>query len=225
MSHPNVKRCRFHACDISHDGLAMLAAFERGQDSTNALERSVQNAEQMTFGDGSFDFVIGSSVLHHFHDVKAFLWRCRRILASSGVATFGEPFAVGYGIGSAILMIAQKQLRINHDSIGALYSDMLVRVAGPPEGRSKLVDKHLFFQSTFMTMAREAGFSQVEFHAVASREFYRESFIDELLMERGVRDKALARVAKDLYRIVFEIFDADSYAHSLSAFNQIVLRP
>ncbi len=224
MSHPNVKRCRFHACDISPDGLAMLAAFERGQKCANALEMSVQNAEQMMFGDATFDFVIGSSVLHHFNDVKAFLCRCRRILADGGAATFGEPFAVGYGIGTAALILAQKQLGINYDSVGALYTDMLVRVAGPPEGRSRLVDKHLFFQSTFMEMAREAGFSQIEFHAFASREFYRESFIDELLMERGVQDRALARVAKDIYRTIFQIFDADSYAHSLAAFNQIVLR-
>jgi ubiquinone/menaquinone biosynthesis C-methylase UbiE len=224
MSHPNVTGCRFHACDISPDGLEILAMFQRGRKSTNALEMSVQNAEQLMFEDATFDFVIGSSALHHFADVPAFLSRCRRILASGGVATFGEPFAVGYGIGTAILMIAQKQVGTAYDSLRDLYTDVLVRVTGTAQVRSQLLDKHLFFQSTFISMARQAGFSEIEFHPFASREFYRDCFIDELLDERGIHDRALARAAKDIYRVMFEIFDADSYAHSLSAFNQIVLR-
>jgi ubiquinone/menaquinone biosynthesis C-methylase UbiE len=224
MSHPNIQGCRFHACDISPDGLAMLAAFERSRNSANALEMSVQNAEELTFEDATFDFVIGSSVLHHFSNVPAFLCKCRRILASGGVATFGEPFAVGYGIGSAVLMIAQKQVGTTYDSVRDLYNDVLVRVSGPPEVRSVLVDKHLFFQSTFIAMARQSGFSNIEFHPFASREFYRESFINELLAERSIPEGPLARAARDIYRVIFDIFDADSYAHSLSAFNQIVLR-
>jgi ubiquinone/menaquinone biosynthesis C-methylase UbiE len=224
MSHPNVNRCRFHAFDISPDGLEMLGSFVRGQPTTNRLEMSVQNADSMVFEDSTFDFVIGSSVLHHFDDVPAFLCKCRSALTSGGVATFGEPFALGYGIGSATLMIAQKQLGTSYNRIRDLYSDLLLRVTGPPEAKSRLVDKHLFFQSTFITMARRAGFSEIEFVPFASREFYRESFIDQLMEEYGVHDMALSRAAKEIYRILFDLFDADTYGHSVAEFNHIVLR-
>ena len=88
----------------------MLGSFACGLSTTNSLEMSVQNADSMVFEDSTFDFVIGSSVLHHFDNVEEFLRKCRRILTRGGAATFGEPFAMGYGIGSASLMIAQKLL-------------------------------------------------------------------------------------------------------------------
>jgi ubiquinone/menaquinone biosynthesis C-methylase UbiE len=224
MSHPNVNRCRFHAFDISPNGLEMLGSFACGLCTTNSLEMSVQNADSMVFEDSTFDFVIGSSVLHHFDNVEEFLRKCRRILARGGTATFGEPFALGYGIGSASLMIAQKLLGTNYDRIRELYSDLAMRVSGPPEAKSRLVDKHLFFESTFTTMARQAGFSEVEFFPFASREFYRESFIAELLAECRISDIALCRKATETYRIIFDIFDSDTYAHSVAAFNHIILR-
>jgi ubiquinone/menaquinone biosynthesis C-methylase UbiE len=224
MLHPNVNRCRFHAFDISPEGLEMLGSFQRSQSTTNTLEMSVQDADSMVFEDSTFDFVIGSSVLHHFDDVQDFLGKCRRLLTTGGVATFGEPFAMGYGIGAAALMIAQKQLGTNYSRIRDLYSDLVVRVTGSPEAKSRLVDKHLFFGSTFLTMARQAGFSEADYIPFSSREFYREWFIAELLAEGGIRDQALAKTAKEIYRILFDIYDADTYAHSVSAFNQIVLR-
>jgi hypothetical protein len=73
-------------------------------------------------------------------------------------------------------------------------------------------------------MARQAGFSEADYIPFSSREFYREWFIAELLAEGGIRDQALAKTAKEIYRILFDIYDADTYAHSVSAFNQIVLR-
>jgi ubiquinone/menaquinone biosynthesis C-methylase UbiE len=224
MSHPNVNRCRFHAFDISPDGLEMLGSFACDLSTANCLEMSVQNADSMVFEDSTFDFVIGSSVLHHFDNVEEFLRKCRRILASGGKATFGEPFALGYGIGSASLMVAQKVLGTKYERIRELYNDLALRVSGPPEAKSSLVDKHLFFEFTFTTMARRAGFSEVEFIPFASREFYRESFIAELLAECRISDIALCRKATETYRIIFDIFDSDTYAHSVAAFNQIVLR-
>ena len=67
---------------------------------------------------------------------------------------------MGYGIGAAALMIAQKQLGTNYKRIPDLYSDLVVRVTGSLEAKSRLVDKHLFFEPTFLTMARQAGFQR-----------------------------------------------------------------
>ena len=224
LLHPKIRNSKFHAFDVSPVGLQQLAKFEKTVRTSNALEMSVQDAEAMLFDQGSFDFVIGSSVLHHFQDPERFLVRCRRILKERGVATFGEPFALGYGLGAIALMLAQKQLRTKHQAVTALYNDLSLRIQGPAEAVAKLVDKHLFFRSAFIDMARQAGFSAVECVPLASREFYRERFIDELLTERGISDTALSRTANEIYRVIFDLFDAPSYDHSIAAFQQLVLR-
>jgi SAM-dependent methyltransferase len=201
-----------------------LAKFEKTIRTSNALEMSVQDAEAMLFDQGTFDFVIGSSVLHHFKDPERFLVRCRRILKDGGVATFGEPFALGYGLGAVALMLAQKQLRTRYDAVTALYNDLCIRIQGPEQAVAKLVDKHLFFRSAFIDMAHRAGFGAVDCVPLASREFYRERFIAELLSERGIADAALSRTANEIYRVIFDLFDAPSYGHSIAAFQQLVLR-
>ncbi len=224
LLHPNIRKCKFHAFDVSPSGLQQLARFEKTVSTSNALEISVQDAEAMLFDRQIFDFVIGSSVLHHFSDPERFLADCRLILKDGGVATFGEPFALGYGLGAVALMLAQKQLRTKHHAVTAFYDDLSIRIKGPDQVLAKLVDKHLFFRSAFIDMARRAGFSAVECVPLASREFYRECFIDELLTERGISDAALSRTANEIYRMIFDLFDAPSYGHSIAAFQQLVLR-
>ena len=224
LLHPNIRRCKFHAFDISASGLKRLMQFQKSVKSSNTVETSVQDAEAMLFDPGTFDFVIGSSVLHHFHHPERFLADCRLVLKDGGVATFGEPFALGYGLGAVALMLAQKQLRTEHEGVAALYNDLLVRIKGPEDVRATLVDKHLFFRTEFVEMARRAGFRDVEFIPLASREFYRESFVQELLAEQGISDAGLSRKANEIYRVILDLFDAPSYGHSIAAFLQLVLR-
>ena len=224
LMHPNVRHCRLHAFDVSGSGLNLLAGFLKTLSSSNRVEMSLQNAGSMFFESETFEFIIGSSVLHHFDDVQSFLTDCRRVLTCPGTATFGEPFAVGYGLGSAALLLAQRQLGTNYGAITELYDDLSLRVRAPSEIVQKLVDKHLFMHSTFLAMARRAGFKEVEFIPLASREFYREHFIDELLAERGICDPILSQTANEIYRVVFDIFDHESYGHSVAAFIQVVLR-
>jgi ubiquinone/menaquinone biosynthesis C-methylase UbiE len=223
--HPNVRNCKFHAFDISIGGLELLSRFERhAAKGGNRLEMSVQNAEEMFFTDASFDYVIGSSVLHHFSDPALFLRDCRRVLKPGGVATFGEPFGVGYGLGAAALMLAQQRRRKKHDAVTRMYNDLAVRMKGKPEQLAGLVDRHLFLHSTFLDMAYAAGFKKVDFLPLATREFYRERFIGELLRERGVQDPGLCKEATSIYRVIFDLFDTESYGHSVAAFLQLVLR-
>lgn len=224
LLHPKVRRCKFHAFDVSPSGLKSLARYEKTVRGSNVVELSVQDAEAMLFDRGSFDFVIGSSVLHHFKDPERFLADCRVALKDGGVATFGEPFALGYGLGALALMLAQKQLRTKHEAVTGLYNDLAIRIKGPDQALAALVDKHLFFRSAFVDMAHRAGFRAVDFVPLASREFYRDCFISELLVERGVSDPALLRAANEIYRLMFDLFDAPSYGHSIAAFMQLVLR-
>lgn len=49
-----------------------------------------ENAYQMSFGDNSFDFVVGSSVLHHL-DIQKAISEIYRVLSPGGMIAFTEP--------------------------------------------------------------------------------------------------------------------------------------
>ena len=219
-----VQGCKLHAFDISQDGPEMLARFEKNKKSSNHIETSTQNAEDMRFGDATFDLIIGSSILHHFDNFEGFLTDCRRILKPGGVAIFGEPFSIGYGIGAAALLIAQRQLGTHYELIESMYSDICIRNKVPRNLLKNLVDKHLFIQSTFIQAAEKTGFISVNFISPQSREYYCDHFIDELLQERGIADVYLANQANSIYKVFFDIFDNDNFVHTLGAFMHIVLK-
>jgi ubiquinone/menaquinone biosynthesis C-methylase UbiE len=225
MQNKKILNCRCHAFDISLDGLEILARFEKNIKSSNYLEMSVQNAESMKFGDSTFDVIIGSSILHHIDDYETFLSNCRRILKPNGVAIFGEPFAIGYSLGAAALLIAQKDLGTHYQEIENFYTDIAYRVKSPRNLLINLVDKHLFFQSQVIPLIQRIGFSSIDFISPETREYYRDSFINSLLLERGISDTRLAERANAIYRIFYDIFDAENYVHSITPFGYLVMRP
>jgi len=57
---------------------------------SNQVTFKVENAYQMTFGDGTFDTIVGSSVLHHL-DIEAALREFFRVLKTGGSMFFTEP--------------------------------------------------------------------------------------------------------------------------------------
>lgn len=221
---PNVRDCQLHASDISPHGLHLLGDVTARAKVSNRLEMSVQNAESMMFGDASFDVIIGSSMLHHLNDYERFLGDCRRILKPAGVATFGEPFAVGYGIGVGALKLASQRLGIRYQALDALHKDILCRIRADKELIPVLVDKHLFLHSAFLAAAQRAGFCDVQFVPRVSRDYHRTHFITDLLNGIGISDDALAAEATGIYQTMFEVFDADSFGLSVAHFIQIVLR-
>lgn len=74
------------AIDISYDLLKIASANCRSSNITFIQE----NAYETTFNDGKFDFIIGSSVLHHL-DVKKALREFFRLLKEGGCIRFTEP--------------------------------------------------------------------------------------------------------------------------------------
>jgi ubiquinone/menaquinone biosynthesis C-methylase UbiE len=226
LSLPSIRNCRFHAFDISPRGPEQLQAFAARLPSAsgNLLELSVQNAEQMRFSPGSFDVIIGSSVLHHFDNYATFLADCRTMLKPGGVATFGEPFALGYGLVAASLKIAQQRLGTTHNQIEYLYGDIAMRVRNDPSELAALVDKHLFFQSELMRTAGKIGFRDVEIRPVTSQQFHREDVVDTILKEQRIDDPALAEEAKSIYKVFSHLFDGDRYFNATSLFLQIIFR-
>ncbi len=73
-------------------------------------------------------------------------------------------------------------------------------------------------------MARRESFRDVAFVALASREYYRDGFIHELLAERGITNRTLSETATDIYRTLFDIFNAETYGDSIAAFVQLILK-
>jgi len=224
LQNPRIQNCTFHAFDASPHGPELLARFLPNIRTSNRLEMSVQDAEAMIFADAAFEVVLGRSVLHHFGDLEGFLRDCRRILKPGGVATFGEPFALGYGLAAAVLRMAQRQVGRDHPALEDFCHDVAYRIKSGREQLKPLVDKHLFFPSTFQGVARQAGFSSVEFASLYPYEYYRDEFIDDLLAERQISDAILADAARKMYREIVDIFAADTLVHSIGAFVQIVMR-
>ena len=74
------------AIDISPDLLLVAAQ----KVTTNNIVFQVQNAYAMNFADDSFDFIVGSSILHHL-DVEQALQECHRALKPGGTLWFTEP--------------------------------------------------------------------------------------------------------------------------------------
>jgi SAM-dependent methyltransferase len=74
------------AIDVSPDLLEIAEA----QHSAPNVRYEIQNAYAMTYMDGTFDSVIGSSVLHHL-EIKAALREIHRVLKLGGTIYFTEP--------------------------------------------------------------------------------------------------------------------------------------
>lgn len=78
--------CRVVAVDVSQDLLELAAS----RSIDGAVVFRTDDAEQLSFGDGLFDAVVGSSVLHHL-DLGRALGEIHRVLRPGGRIAFAEP--------------------------------------------------------------------------------------------------------------------------------------
>ncbi len=81
---------KVHAFDISHASTKVLKSIIEYNSIPN-IYPYVANAESLPFKDESFDFVMGSAVLHHI-DLRKSLSEINRVLKRGGKAAFCEPF-------------------------------------------------------------------------------------------------------------------------------------
>jgi len=223
--HPNVRSCHIHAFDISFHGPKRLKEYLSGLESRNTIHFSTQNALEMRFADSQFDLVVGSSILHHFDDYKAYLEGCYAVLKRGGKAIFGEPFAIGYGLIYSAMKIAANELKIKEASIDALYNDAAIRIAhfGNEGFLDKLVDKHLFFYDEIVEAASSIGYSNCEILPLHQMEYFDGYFIDEVYNEMRVANEKLRKKTREIYKVLYSIFKSRStFVRSLSPFNYIV---
>lgn len=82
------------ACDLSAGMIAAVAETARGRGLAN-IEACVAPAEDLPFGDGTFDFLACRFSAHHWRDFAAGLREARRVLAPGATAVFIDVISPG----------------------------------------------------------------------------------------------------------------------------------
>ncbi len=85
------------ACDLSSDMLAAVAATARDRQLAN-IGTVQAPAENLPFGDESFDFLGCRYSAHHWRDFEAGLRQARRVLKRGATAAFVDVFASGHAL-------------------------------------------------------------------------------------------------------------------------------
>lgn len=91
--------------------------------TTGSIERikpCLLDANALPFLDGSFDVIVGHSVLHHLLDFETTLRDTYRCLRPGGAAMFGDPMMDSQAI---MFMIARQILTLAEDGVGPQVSD------------------------------------------------------------------------------------------------------
>jgi ubiquinone/menaquinone biosynthesis C-methylase UbiE len=152
------------ATDVSAGMLQTLNASAERLGLT-AVETAVCNAEELPFGDDSFDIVFGHAVLHHIPDLPQAFREFRRVLRPGGVVAFcGEPSRHGDKLASV-----PKRAALALAPLWRAVMRARPHVGDGPEpwGKDELaeleshVDVHAFTPGDLETVARAAGFETV----------------------------------------------------------------
>ena len=148
---------RLTATDISPGMLKRLAATagELGVPVTTVATE----AEQLPFGDESFDLVFGHAVLHHIPDLERAFTEFRRVLRPGGMVAFaGEPSRYGDRLAALPkrtgMLVAPLWRRLTGSR------QRLVAEADQSEGHGleSEVDVHAFAPADLRRLLREGGF-------------------------------------------------------------------
>jgi ubiquinone/menaquinone biosynthesis C-methylase UbiE len=154
------------------------------------------NAEDMHFREGSFDLIMGGSILHHLINPDIALSQIRKTLKGKGVAIFYEPFEIGNNILSLTyqLILNDKKIRRKisvktRDFLHALVVDIQARRKVEKDWTKRnigLDDKWLFTSSYFRKKYRDYGFSGMNIFPTTNIEHLFESKT-EVYLQVGIK--------------------------------------
>ncbi|HTD50679.1 MAG TPA: class I SAM-dependent methyltransferase [Acidimicrobiia bacterium] len=163
---------RLVATDVSFEFLHALAPRVAAFETPVSLVAC--DANQPNFRAGSFDLIVGRSILHHLLDYDETLSRSHAMLKPGGVAVFFEPVLEGKTIVAMLLALMlrcdatadhpvlsprdregiEKQLRHQTKSKRRNYSRAAL---------AQVEDKYIFEIDHLKAVGKEAGFDEVEF--------------------------------------------------------------
>lgn len=103
------------ATDLSIDLLRIMAQLIKDRPYQNQIAYVCADANKLTFNTESFDYVIGSSILHHLMNPARALAIALSYLKQGGEAIFFEPFEYGCNILKTIYLLILDDPRSNTD--------------------------------------------------------------------------------------------------------------
>lgn len=166
------KELPFHsiaACDISYKFLDGIRTGIFQQDLPHVGYYAC-DANNLPFKSGSFDVVVGHSVLHHFVDYDKCLETVHRLLRKKGKAIFYEPVLQGK---AWVAFFAELMLRIEKRTNWGVLNEEDVKkiehmirhilkakwIGNNRERLLKVEDKHVFDIHAMEALAKKIGFS------------------------------------------------------------------
>ena len=211
---------RMVATDLSAELLAMLAAYAANDRGAETIVCVTMDAMSERVTPGVFDLVTGASILHHLEDPGRGLSAAARALKPGGHAIFFEPFN-GWGIMRLgfqwILAEAQLRGETLDPAIDGLLHATIADVAARSDPDTGTIafrhmdDKWLFSRAGIDAMAREAGFSAVQFKPHGAHPtLYRDMGAVQLRLGTGQTDLAFPDWATAILGEVDAAFTRDA---------------
>ncbi|MFO1347849.1 MAG: methyltransferase domain-containing protein [Pseudomonadales bacterium] len=192
------------ACDISTKFL-QKAANVVGEGGA-PVRYYACDANFLPFRDGSFDMVVGHSVLHHFIDYQKIIHRLSTLLRPGGQAIFYEPVLQGKMI---IAFIGDLMRRIERRTEWGVLSEaddkrinhmtrhiMKAKWIGTNRERlEKIEDKYIFDIHDMRQLAKDAGFSAMEYCNVEMTEKGYRHYVNQHLLMEGLAPDTIQQFA------------------------------
>ena len=192
------------ACDISTKFLQKAEGVVG--DGCAPVRYYACDANFLPFRNGSFDLVVGHSVLHHFIDYKKIIHHLARLLRPGGQAIFYEPVLQGKMIIAFIgdlmrrierrtewgVLSERDDERINHMTRHIMKSKW---IGDNRERLEKIEDKYIFDIHEMRQLAREAGFSSMEHCNVEMTEKGYRHYVNQHLLMEGLAPDTIQQFA------------------------------
>jgi ubiquinone/menaquinone biosynthesis C-methylase UbiE len=154
------------ASDLSPNMVALIQRGSVKRGLENRVSALVADASRLNLRAGSFDLIVGSSMLHHLIDPFAALENLLTGLAPGGMAVFYEPFQAGYVVMRQCMQEIIRRIPEHNDFDPAVADFLRVCMVGLDlmfdEGRTHPVlptldDKWLFTRRHFTAVADRLG--------------------------------------------------------------------
>ncbi|WP_375458908.1 class I SAM-dependent methyltransferase [uncultured Enterovirga sp.] len=162
--------CSIVGTDLSPQLLAILRSYVTAESLDDQVYCVCTDAMRNFFKPGSFDVVVGGSILHHLVDPVAALAAAKRALKPGGIAVFIEPFE-GYSVIRAAftLILARAELEGSVSESAKAFMVAMCRDIEVRAGSDKsspmfqyMDDKWLFTRTYLQRASREAGFDSID---------------------------------------------------------------
>lgn len=195
-----------NACDISSkflDGVRTNLLNEPGDSHVNYYACDANN---LPFKKGSFDLVVGHSVLHHFIDYDKTIRQAFDLLRPGGKAMFYEPVLQGKAY---VAFFAELMLRIEKRTNFGVLNEQDVKkiehmirhilkakwIGDNRERLMKVEDKHVFDIQIMRDLSKEIGYKDFSYSNFYEADWgYKSHWAQHLLMA-GIEGKKIEQFA------------------------------